>query len=440
MLAPPAVARDYTLGDALSALPQAAAWRALDRNVDAAQASLNAASGNAINLSVGGDGARVASSSATPELNAVQLNASVNATATFAVAPWSPVYDGVRAAALALERARLERRTARATLWADTVERYFAARNAGFVTLLAERAVALQTQRLRIAEGQARVGTGTQEGVRVAQAALETARANSNAASGNERLARRALFVTIGQADQADARLNTAPEERVVPALESVDVHAALERREDVGRALLTVREAEDALAIARRDRLLPQANLVVSVGGANGNGQPTGAQANVNFNVQSGTLGVSTAYGFGTPAATQFTLSVSVSLPVVSPGADGRIRAAEAGLQAAQLALEQARATAEVEVLGAWTRADAAAQQVRVANANLAAARQRLADTERRVELELSPALELDAARLSSDQAERDLESAVAAASVAAWRLEIALGNDISGTNGATR
>jgi outer membrane protein TolC len=425
----------YPLETALSVLTQSPAWQASEHAVVIAQRSLEAARGAALNVNLNGEASRNAVTSATPELNGVQYGGSLGATATLAVAPWSPIFDAVRSAERGLKRAELDRLEARAGLRLDTANRYFDARSAALEAMLAQRVVSVQQQRLSVAQQQADLRTGTLEGVKAVRAALEAAQASARAATQNATLARHALFLSLGQPDREGIVFVSAPTPRTVPSLETVklQLNAALLKRADVQRAELNVQDADDAVLIARRDRWLPQAGLNLSVGGSTASGQPTGTQAGANFNLPNGTLSVSTNYGFGTPVATQLTISLSVSLPIVAPATDARILGAQSALEAARLGLQQARGNAELDVLRSHAAADAAWQGVRVAQSNLELAQQRVGDLERRVELELSSALERDAARLSAQQAERDLATTQVNALLATWRLEVALGNEFS-------
>jgi outer membrane protein len=433
----------FTLQAALEALPKSPAWQAADRNVDIARRSLEAARGAALSISVGGDATRNGVASiATPELNGVQYSGSLGAAATLAVAPWSPVFDAVRASERALKRAELDRLEAHAGLSLDALNRYFEARAAQRSDELSQAFARLQEARLSVAQRQLELRTGTLEGVKGAEAALEAARAAASAAAMNAMASRRALLLGLGVPDRAGLTFTTPPVPRALSSLESFQatLPSNLPKRADVQRAALGEQEAQDALLIAQRDRLMPQGSLNVGVGGSSATGQPSGAQANASFNLPNGTLSLNTGYNFATVAATQLTLSLSFSVPIVAPANDARVRAAASALETARLNTHSIRANAEVDALRAYVGADAAMAQTRVAQSNLALAQQRATDAERRVQLGLSTDLERDGARLNATQAERDLETAQANALIAVLRLEVALGNTnlISLLNGA--
>ncbi len=423
----------YTLRAALEALPRSAAWLAADRTVEVAQRNTAAARGAALSVNATSDLSRVAGSSSTPEFNVVQFTGSFGATASLAVAPWSPVFDALRVAERGLARAELDRLEARSLLIAESAQRYFDARQAAKQATLALDTLELQTKRLAIIKQQLELRTATLADLRSGEAGLEAARAGLRAAQQSADLARRALFVGLGVPVPSEVAFVTAPIPRALPSLETLQagLAAALPKRSDVRRAQLGVAEALDAVSIATRERLLPQANLSLTLGGATATGQPTGAQASASFNLPNGSVSVSGNYGFGSPpvAATQLSLNLSLSLPLIAPAADGRIRAVQSALEAARLALEQTLGSAELDVWRGYNAADAAAQQVRVAQANLELTKQRLSDTERRVALELASTTDLGAARIAVQQSEADLESALSAALIAAVRLEVALG-----------
>jgi outer membrane protein TolC len=421
-----------TLAAVLEALPRSAAWRASDQGVEAARRGVDAARGAAFGLSVGGDAGRSAlASPGNPELNGVQWSGNVGATATLAVAPWSPVFDAVRGAERALKRAELDRMEARAGLTLEVVNRYFEARAAQASLEVSAGGVRLADARLRIARSQLALRTGTLEGVSAAEAALQSARAADAAATQGATVLRRALLLALGLPD-ADVTLPSVPVTRTVPTFAALQaaLPASLARRVDVQRAVLAVDDANDALLIASRERWLPQASLNLSVGGAGANGQPGGAGANASLNLQNGTLSLGANYNFAPPSATQFTVSVNLGVGVIAPGADNRTRAAASALEAAQSNLIVARTNAEADILRAYATAASGAAQVGVAQSNLTLNQQRASDAERRLTLGVTTELERDLAALNTLQAERDLETARVNALLAALRLEIALGN----------
>jgi outer membrane protein len=426
---------DLSLEVALSALPNSPAWRATDRSLEIAQRSLDAARGSALlSVTVGGEYSTTGISSTTPELAGNRTASGLNATASTAILPWSPALDAVRTAERGLARAELERRDARAGLVLDLTARYFEA-SASLASLeLARSAEGLTQRRREIAGAQLQAGTGTRDGVLTADQALASARGATRQAEAGAILARRSLLAAFGRGD-GPVRLTSPVPALVALEAEDVSVKRGLENRVDVQKAVLAVLEAQDAFEVAARDRWLPQASLTLSYGGIGADGQQAGTRVSGHFNIGQGSFAVQGGLGLqGQPVAgSSLSFGANIALPVVAPGADGRVAAAEAGLEAARTGLENTRITAELEVRRRWLEASATRDGIAVAESGLTLANGRVADAEARLKLELISLLELDAARLAQAQAARDLEAAKTTALLATLRLEASVGTIIS-------
>jgi outer membrane protein TolC len=438
---PPQTGPDLSLEAALSALPSSPAWRAADRSVEIAQRSLDAARGSAlISLTIGGEYSTTGVSSTIPELAGSRTASGLNATAATAILPWSPALDAVRAAERGVTKAELERREARSGLVLDLTSRYLEASSSLASLELARSAEALAQRRREIAGVQLQAGTGTRDGVLSADQALASARGATRQAEAGAILARRSLLAALGRAD-GPIRLTTP-----VPALkafetEDASLARALENRTDIQKATLAVLEAQDALEVAARDRWLPQASLTLSYGGIGADGQQTGSRLSGSLNINQGSFAVQGGLGLqGQPVAgSSLSFGANIALPVVAPGADGRVAAAEAGLEAARAGLENARITAELEVRRRWLEASVTRDGIPIAESGVTLADGRVADAEARLKLELISPLELDAARLAQAQAVRDLEAAKTNALLATLRLEASVGIITSVPQGGT-
>jgi outer membrane protein TolC len=175
----------------------------------------------------------------------------------------------------------------------------------------------------------------------------------------------------------------------------------------------------------------LPQANLNVGVGGISADGRPGGSNANASLNVAQGSLSLTgTYFPVGeSPVGSSLSVSVSLGLPVIAPGNDGRIAAAQAGLEAARFALINSKALADLDIRQKHLALEAARAQVNVSSANTRLLEQRLADTTARLGLGLASAIEVDAADLALRQGMREASSAGLNAVLADLRLEAATG-----------
>jgi outer membrane protein len=422
------------LNDALKALPNALDWRSADLTYATAQRNLEAAQA-AAGFQVSG-GTKYDFSQRIDTNSQAQNALQVSATASANVLPWSSAAAQIRLAERAFERAGLDLLDTRNTLAINLVNQYFTARGANIDLDLATANEKLAEAQVRVATAQLSAGQISREAFLTVQRNLETARSNTLTASSAREIARLNLFNTLNQAPN-EASLNDAPTELETPK-ESVDalIQASLERRADVQKALSRVRDAEDTLSAAQLNRYLPPTSLTLGVGQYAGQTQ-TGLAFSAGINIQSGMASVNTSYPLVYPAdpnvnipkATTFTLSASISLPIIAPSSDANISTAQTSLEAARAALESTRRSAVLDLRQKYNDAVTAKARLGVFRAALQAAQQTFETAKTRNANGTNTALDLETARIAVRQAERDLETGMVNQVLSVYRLQNALG-----------
>ncbi len=407
-----------SLEAALKALPTAPAWKVADLTAQNAQRQLEAAqAGVAFNLTTTG----AFTTSRTQGISAENLPAgtqpsggSVSATAVLTVMPWSPLFDGVRAAERNLERANLDRLESRSQLAVQVLKQYFDLKLASTDLELARRGVKLAKLRSEIATAQLEAGVGTRESVLGAKQALEASNASERAAINDFDLRRRSLSITLGATITTTELTTNIPDVNLEEEALELGVSAALQRRTDILKAIMQVQDAVDALESARRDRLIPDMGLSLQYGGVSQTGDATGARVTGDLNFKTGQVSLTPTYGFGlTSVGTRVTFGANITIPVIAPSSDAKISSAENQLALAQHNLENVRINAELDVRTQYTAAQAALLQVEVARAGVLSAQEKTANAEKRLTAGLGTNLDRESATLAAAQAERDLEFA---------------------------
>lgn len=433
-LAPPVWGQGLRLEAALANLPAAPDWRSADLTYESAVRQLEAAyAATGLQLRGGSDyGLSKNLDTGAAANQSLNLTASLSAN----VLPWSSLSDQIRSAQRALERAALDRRDSRNTLYVNAVNQYLSARLAATDLELAQAGERQAEAQLRVAQAQRQAGQITQETLLTSQRNLENAQATRLQAAGTLENARLTLWNTLGVAPSTGS-LTTAIPEANLPAdpLERLIAQAS-ERRSDVQRALSRLRDAEDALGNARRDRLMPEGSVRLGVGQASAQNDVWSLSAGLNFN---GTASLNADYPIvrgqttGTPS-TQFTLSATVSLPIIAPSADSRIASAETSLNLVRQSYEIARKAAELDIRQRYNEAATAKARVEVARTGVATSTQAEGTAQARSKAGLNTALEVEAARIARLQAERDLEQALVNLHIAVLRLQNATGAELMG------
>ncbi|GIW29259.1 MAG: transporter [Meiothermus sp.] len=427
-LAPPALAQGLELPQALQALPNTLDWKSADLNYESAVRQLEAAlAALGFKLSGGAD--------YTLRENAGS-NLTLSGTASIGVLPWSSSADAVRSAERALERAALARRDARNSLYIALHTQYFNLRQAQTDLAQAQATLALRERQLQIVAAQNQAGSATLSDLLTAQQNLDTARSSLVSAQGALELARLTLAGTLGLNPQQLGSPTTPPEEPSLPdeGLEAL-LQRALAGRSDVLRALSQLRDAEENLASAERDRLIPNASMSAAY-------SSSGNSVSAGLNFKSGVASLSAALpvlqgtGSGSPAQ-GYSLGLSLSVPIFDPVSDSRIRTAQTALQAARQALETARRAAELDVRQKYQNLQTAQAAIAAARAALNIANQNLRTAQARLQAGTGTSVEVQAAQVSQLQAQRNLEAALIQAQLAALALQNALGTDFTATLG---
>jgi outer membrane protein TolC len=416
--------QNISLEGALKALRETPDWRLADLNFDSAQRSLDAARASAgLNLSAGG---RFDTSLRTDGGTSADPNASVSVTLSANLLPWSPAHDQIRSAERSLERAALDRRDTRNSLVLSTVSTYFTARTAELSLALARATEALSEARLRVAKAQQQNGQITLSALLDAQRALETARSDSLSA-------RNSLEINLAQLGLvAGTKLSTAPQALDLPqGTPEALIQAAWLNRSDVQKAISRLRDAEDTLANAQRDRWLPNANLSLGFGSLSPTGQLGSPSVNTSINLQNGTATVTgqVPVTSSNVNATGISLGVTASFPILAPSNDARINTAQAALEVAKAALESARRAAALDVVQRLSDASTAQTRLAVSRSALETAKKNLETAAARNQAGLNTTIDLESARVGVLQAERDLDNALAAQMIAVYRLQNAIG-----------
>ncbi len=430
-LAPPALAQGLELPQALQALPNTLDWKSADLNYESAVRQLEAAQAAlGFKLSGGADYTLRENSGS---------NLSLSSTASLGLLPWSSSADAVRSAERALERAALTRRDARNNLFLTLHTQYFNLRQAQSDLTIAQATLALRERQLQIVTAQNQAGTATLSELLTAQQNLDTARSGLVSAQGALELARLSLSGTLGQNPQQLGSPSTPPEEPNLPgeSLEAL-LQRALESRSDVLRAMSQLREAEENLASAERDRWIPNASLSA---GYSSSGNSLSAGLNFKSGVASLSAALPLVQGTGGGAQAQgYSLGLSLSLPLFDPVSDSRIRTAQTALQAARQSLETARKAAELDVRQKYQGLQTAKAAIAAARAGLNAANQNLRTAQARLQAGTGTSVDVQAAQLGQLQAQRNLEAALIQAQLAALALQNALGTDLTTALGGTR
>lgn len=432
-LAPPVLAQgSLELADALRALPSTLDWKSAELNYESALRQLEAAQA-ALGFKLSGG--------ADYTLRESGSNLSLSSTASMGVLPWSTSADAVRSAERALERAALTRRDARNTLYLALHNQYYGLRQAQTDLTIAQASLALRERQLQIVTAQNQAGTATLSDLLTAQQNLDTARSGLVSAQGALELARLTLASTLGLGSQQLGNPITPPEEPSLPGegLEAL-LQRALASRSDVLRTLSQLRDAEENLASAERDRLIP--NAALSAGYSTGGSNATSVSGGLNF--KSGVASLSGAVPLvqGSSGAIQpqgWSVGLSLSVPIFDPVSDSRIRTAQTALQAARQALETTRKAAELDVRQKYQNLQTAKAAIAAARAGLNAANQSLRTAQARLQAGTGTGVDVQAAQLSQLQAQRNLEAALTQAQLATLALQNALGQDLTATLGGS-
>ena len=434
-LATAQTAPQLPLQPVLEFMPNTLDWRVADLNLETAARQLDAARA-AAGLNVSGGGRYDYSNRNVGGVNTDGGNLVVSVNASLTVLPWGPAFDAVRTATRSLERAVLDRGDARNLIYLNAITLYYSTRIAIQDLELARASEALSATQLKNADAQLKNGVINRDAYLNIQRASEAARVTTLAARNALEITKIGFFNAINQPVRDDVVLVSAPAELALPPgnLEGL-LQTALTRRGDVLKAKSRVADAEDALANANRDRLLPVLSANVGIGQFAGQTQ-TGASVGAGLNLQTGVVTSSASLPVVYPAlpanaqvGTTFTLSAQLSLPLLAPSSDARIASATASLESAKAGLESAQRGADLDVRQRYNDALSAVARLGVARIGVQNAKLALETAQTRLAAGLNTALDVETAKLAQRQAERDFESAVSLQVNAVYRLQNALG-----------
>jgi len=431
-LASPVLAQSTALElpQALQALPSTLDWISADLGYESAVRQLEAAQA-ALGLKLSG-GADYTLRESTGS------NLTLSSTASMGVLPWSSSADAIRSAQRALERAALTRRDARNALFITLHNQYFGLRQAQNELAIAQATLSLRERQLQIVTAQSQAGTATLSDLLAAQQNLDAARSGLVSAQGTVEIAR----LTLGLNPQNLGQPSTLPSE---PDLPSENLEALLQRayvnRSDLLRTQSQLQDAEENLASAQRDRLIP--NAALSAGYSTGGTSAASVSAGLNF--KSGTASLSGAVPLvqgtsGAPQSQGWNVGLSLSVPIFDPVSDSRINSTQTALEAARQALETTRKAAELDVRQRFQSLQTAKASIAAARAGLNAASQSLRTAQARLQAGTGTSLDVQVAQLNQLQAQRNLEAALIQAQLAALALQNTLGTDLTASLGGTR
>ena len=418
-----------TLKAALQQLPNALEWQSADLTFAAAGQSLNAArAATGLSLTVGGDAQAGVAVIGSPQVSAgtTAASLSVSSSASLALLPWSAAFDGVRTATRAYDRAALDLRDTRNTLAINLTQAYQNARIAQIDLSNARSSEIFAAQQLTVATAQQQSGQVTKDSLENTRRLLESAKLTTLQATQNLELSRTQFFNAIGASDAGESLEPPTPALQAVKPLEPL-IQTALTQCTDVLKALSRIGDAEDALNVATRNRLLPSGSLGVSFGQGSG-----GTNLSSNLGIATGNLSVSA----GTPltgsnaTATSLTVSVSANIAVFDPNADAKIRSASLSLDSSRQALASTRQAGVLEVRQKYADALLQRQRYRYQQQVLGNVVSTLETTKKRFALGNITALEVTQTQQTVSQAQRDLENQLGTLNLSLIRLENATGS----------
>ncbi len=411
-----------SLENALAMLPNSPGWHLADLNYQLAQRQLEAAKA-AASLQVSGGGKYDHNTISSTGL--AQDSASLSATASLGVLPWSASFDAVRNAERSLIRASLDLRDARNQLRLNTIAQYSALRLANVDATNAKQSEQLNAALYDIGQKQLAAGQITREQLLARSQTVETARNTTLQSFNAVQLAQLQLANTLGQ-NLGPTQLSTTGNDLAIQKLadQTTLIKTALSQRSDVLQAQSRVEDAQDALNNARRDRLLPSANFSAGYNDASG----LGLNAGINLGTGNATLGTNYTI-LPSNSNSSYSFAASLSIPILAPGADAKINTAVVNLEMATQILENTNRAAELDVQQKLLDANLAEAKVQTVQTSFEAASSAFKTASARNDAGLNTNLDVESARLTVLQSGRDLENAKWNAVLAAYKLELAIG-----------
>ncbi len=416
-------ATNQTLEQVLKRLPQSLEWQVIDQTFLVAQHNFESSLAAAgLRLVVGAD----VSNNTNTGTGVNNATYKVNATASLPLLPWASQFDDIRKAERTFARAKLDVRDSRNTLFIGVNTQYFNLRVAALDLELASNTLILRENQLKTALTQRSNNQITLEQFATSQQNLESAKISANQAENTLELNQQTLANTLDQIELSLA-ISSPPTPAALLPLENL-LKTALIDRTDTQKAIYALRDAEDNLTIAQRDRWLPASSINLGV-------SDSGANLNTSLNLQTGSLSIGGSYQPPTTPSTGTTISISasISLPVIAPTGDARITSAQTALNSAKQNLERSKKSAELDVRQKYSETQNAIRRIELSKKALENAKNAFSTTQTRVNAGSQTKNDLETSRLAMQQAERDLENTIVTAYVAWLRLENSLGKGLT-------
>ncbi|AWN23391.1 transporter [Deinococcus irradiatisoli] len=415
-----------TFADVQRDLRTSAGWRSAEERYKAAEFNLQAARARAgLNLTVGAE----ANAGKVPLDGDWKAAATVSAQLSAAVLPWGSANDSVRSAERALTQAALDLQDSRQSLILSAVQQYLAARLAAEQASLSAAQAELARRQLDIAEQQRGANLLSAENLLERQGNLENAEAGLQDAGASQELSARQLLSDLGVDISLGVNLvlPSAPVVPGAPAPLDTLLERALQSRSEVQKAALQLAEARDTLQGAQRDRF-PDLSASVSYGELGSATGTAGRTLGGSLNFKTGVVGASVSLPTSTsstPIPTALALGLSGSVNVFGGAQNAAIAGARSSLSSAELALQSARTSVDLDVRRKYNDALSSLRLVQVQQTALQRAQTALASATARQVAGLATALDVQAAQVNLQSAQVKLGQAVNTAYLARLQLD---------------
>lgn len=426
--APPAALANPVLSfdQVQQAIKTSPGWRSAEENYRAAQYNLDAVRARTgLNLTVGAS----ATAGKTPlDGGDYKAAASLTAQVGAAVLPWGSAFDPVRAAERALSRAALDLQDTRQTLLLTALQDYLAAQSAATQETLTAAQAALAAKQLDAAQVLRQNNLLSVEGLLDRQGTLETAQANAITAQASREITQRQLLSGLG----LDAGLNlklilpsrTALPDAPAPVEELLA--QAMQGRSEIQKAASQLEDARAALSTAQRDRLPDlSANLNYGELGGTGGG---GRSLSGSLDLKTGVAGAQISFPLKaseTPIPTSLSLGLTGSFNVLGAAPNAAIASAQSSVRSAELALQSARTSAELDLRRRDNDALSTRRLVEVQQTALTRAQTALASARARLDAGLGTALDVQVADVAVQTAQANFDQSISNAYLAKLQLD---------------
>lgn len=416
-----------TFADVQRALLTSPGWRSAEESNRAAEYSLRAARARAgLNLTVGADATAGTAALSSGEWQAA---ATLSAQLSAAVLPWGSANDGVGNAERALRRAALDLQDSRRNLILSAAQNYLSARTAAEQLSLNTAQVALARKQLGVAQEQRGVNLLSAEGLLERQGNLENAEASLQDAAASRDLSARQLLSALGleAGPNPNLILPSTPTLPDAPAPLDTLLERALRTRSEVQKAASQLADARAALQIAQRDRF-PDVSASVNygeLGSATGTtGRTLGGSLNFKTGVAAASLSLPTSTG-NAKVPTALVLGLSGSFNVFGGAQNAAIAGAQSGVSSAELALQSARTSVDLDVRRKYNEVQSALRLAQVQQLALKRAETALASALARLDAGLATALDVQAAQVNLQSAQTNLNQGLSSAYLARLQLD---------------